>query len=168
MLMRYQHLCKSPAIEVYGDCRLLLPWLRVSGRFFCNPELKNCWHGRPGIEPTTLYLCQVPMASQPLWPHRPKTRSESFAQCKFANISLPNQVCQPSTKNEREVSMNSILNLSLISMAITTPDSNLHGNYKVRGTVARESSKERKRGLRDTVNIIPKNRTENDNYLVYV
>jgi len=22
--------------------------------FFCNPELKNCWHGRPGIEPTTL------------------------------------------------------------------------------------------------------------------
>jgi len=23
---------------------------------FCNPGLKNCWHGRPGIEPTTLDL----------------------------------------------------------------------------------------------------------------
>jgi len=21
--------------------------------FFCNPGLKNCWHGRPGMEPTT-------------------------------------------------------------------------------------------------------------------
>jgi len=24
--------------------------------FFCNPELKNCWHGWPGIEPTTTTL----------------------------------------------------------------------------------------------------------------
>jgi len=48
-----QHHCKSPAIEVYGNCR---SWLRVRCWFFCNPELKNCWHGRPGIEPTTLDL----------------------------------------------------------------------------------------------------------------
>jgi len=24
--------------------------------FFCDPGLKNCWHGLLGIEPTTLYL----------------------------------------------------------------------------------------------------------------
>jgi len=24
--------------------------------FFCNLGLKNCWHGQPGIEPTTLDL----------------------------------------------------------------------------------------------------------------
>jgi len=24
--------------------------------FFCNPGLKNCWHGWPGIEPPTLDL----------------------------------------------------------------------------------------------------------------
>jgi len=24
--------------------------------FFCNPGLKNCWHGWPGIEPTTITL----------------------------------------------------------------------------------------------------------------
>jgi len=34
MLMRDQHLYKSPAIDVYGHCRLLLPWLRVSCWFF--------------------------------------------------------------------------------------------------------------------------------------
>jgi len=36
--MRDQHLYKSPTIEVYGHCRLLLPWLRVPGWFFCNPR----------------------------------------------------------------------------------------------------------------------------------
>jgi len=29
-----QHLFKSPAKEVYGHCRLLLPWLRVPSLFF--------------------------------------------------------------------------------------------------------------------------------------
>jgi len=24
--------------------------------FFCNPGLQNCWHGQPGIEPTTTTL----------------------------------------------------------------------------------------------------------------
>jgi len=33
MLMRDQHLYKSPA-DVYGHCRLLLPWLRVPCWFF--------------------------------------------------------------------------------------------------------------------------------------
>jgi len=28
--------------------------------FFCNPGLKNCWHGQLGIEPTTLDLCSQP------------------------------------------------------------------------------------------------------------
>jgi len=56
MLICNQHLYKSPAIEVYGHCRLLLPWLRVPCWFFCNQGLKNCWHGRPGIEPTTTTL----------------------------------------------------------------------------------------------------------------
>jgi len=32
---------------------------------FCNPGLKNCWHGGLGIEPTTLDLSQVTMTSQP-------------------------------------------------------------------------------------------------------
>jgi len=32
--MHDQHLNKSPAIEVYGHCRLQLPWLRVPGWFF--------------------------------------------------------------------------------------------------------------------------------------
>jgi len=41
-------------------CRLLLPWLRVPYWFFLQSWLKNCWHGRPGIEPTTLVRC--------LWP----------------------------------------------------------------------------------------------------
>jgi len=50
-------LYKSPAIEVYGHCRLQLPWLRVTCWFFCNSELKNCWHGRLGIESTTFDIC---------------------------------------------------------------------------------------------------------------
>jgi len=39
--------------------------------YFCNPGLKICWHGRPGIEPFTIDLSssQVPMASQPWRPH---------------------------------------------------------------------------------------------------
>jgi len=53
MLMHNQHLYTSLAIEVYGHCRLLLPWMRVPSWFFCNPGLKNCWHGRLGVEPTT-------------------------------------------------------------------------------------------------------------------
>jgi len=32
--MRNQHLNQSPDIEVYGHCRLLLPWLSVPGWFF--------------------------------------------------------------------------------------------------------------------------------------
>jgi len=57
MLMGNQHLYKSPAIEVYGSCRLLPPWLRVPSWFyFFNPGLKNCWLGWPGIEPITLDL----------------------------------------------------------------------------------------------------------------
>jgi len=41
--------------------------------FFCNSGLKNCWHGWPGIEPTTttldlIVLSQVPMTSQPQQP----------------------------------------------------------------------------------------------------
>jgi len=53
--MRDQHLFKSPAIEVYGHCRLLYypGWEWVPCWFFCNLGLKNCW---PGIEPTTLDL----------------------------------------------------------------------------------------------------------------
>jgi len=51
--MHDQHLYKIPAIEVYGHCRLLLPWQRVPYFWFCcNPGLKNCWHGWPGIELT--------------------------------------------------------------------------------------------------------------------
>jgi len=42
--MHDQDLYKSPAIEVYGHCRLLLPWLRVD--FVCNPGLKNWWLSR--------------------------------------------------------------------------------------------------------------------------
>jgi len=53
--MRDKHLYKSPAIEVYGNCRLLLSWLGVSCWFFCNPGVKNFWDG-PRIEPTTLDL----------------------------------------------------------------------------------------------------------------
>jgi len=34
----------------YPDWECLVDW-------FCNPVLKNCWHGRPGIELTTLDLC---------------------------------------------------------------------------------------------------------------
>jgi len=56
MMMSDQYLYKSPALEVYGHCRLLLPWLRVPYWFFCNSGLKNCWHELPGIEPTTLDL----------------------------------------------------------------------------------------------------------------
>jgi len=57
MLMRDQRLYKSLAIEVYGHCRLLLPWKRVPcWFFFFNPGLKDRWHGWPGIEPTTLDL----------------------------------------------------------------------------------------------------------------
>jgi len=55
MLMRNQHLYKSPAIEVYGRCRLLLPWLRVPC-WFLQSKLKNCGHGQLGIEPTILDL----------------------------------------------------------------------------------------------------------------
>jgi len=54
--MNHNNQYKSPAIKVYGYCRWLLPWLRVPCWFFCNPALKNCWHGWPGIEPTTLDL----------------------------------------------------------------------------------------------------------------
>jgi len=64
MFIRDQHLHKSPAIEVYGHCRLPLPWLRVHCWFFCNPGLKNCWHRRKGIEPTTLDLNSL----RSLWP----------------------------------------------------------------------------------------------------
>jgi len=46
----------TSAIEVYCHWRLRLPWLRVPLLIFCNLELKNCSHGRPGIEPTTLDL----------------------------------------------------------------------------------------------------------------
>jgi len=59
-----QHLYKSPTIEVYGHCRLLLPRLRVNCLFFCNLRLKNCRHGQLWIEPTTLDL-----SSQPWLPH---------------------------------------------------------------------------------------------------
>jgi len=52
--MHDQHFYKSPAIEVYGHCRLLLPKLRVPCWFFSQSGIENCWHGRPGIEPTTL------------------------------------------------------------------------------------------------------------------
>jgi len=31
----------------------MVTWLQVPSWFFCNPELKNCWHGLLGIEPTT-------------------------------------------------------------------------------------------------------------------
>jgi len=31
--------------HVYGHCRLVLPWLVVPCWLFCNPGLKNCWHG---------------------------------------------------------------------------------------------------------------------------
>jgi len=55
--MHNQHLYKSCTKEVYGHCRFLLPWLSVPSLFFCNPELKNCWSGWPGIGPTTLDLC---------------------------------------------------------------------------------------------------------------
>jgi len=44
--MRDHYLYKSPAIEVYGHSRFLLPWLRVPSSFFSNPGLKNCRHGR--------------------------------------------------------------------------------------------------------------------------
>jgi len=39
---------KSPAIETYGKCRLLFPWLRVPS-----------WYLKTGVEPTTLYLCEL-------------------------------------------------------------------------------------------------------------
>jgi len=54
--MRNQNLYKSPDIEVYGHCRLLLPWLRVPNWFFLQSGVENCWHGRLGIKPTTLDL----------------------------------------------------------------------------------------------------------------
>jgi len=44
--MRNQQLYNSPAIDVYGLCRLRLPWLIVPCWFFCNPGLKNCNHGK--------------------------------------------------------------------------------------------------------------------------
>jgi len=55
------HPYKSPAIEVvtadyyYPDWECLVD-------FFFNPRLKNCWHGRPEIEPTTLDLSSQPGA----------------------------------------------------------------------------------------------------------
>jgi len=53
MLKCDQHLYQSSAIEVYGQCRLVLPWLRVPCWFFLQwGSLKvAAW---PEIEPTTL------------------------------------------------------------------------------------------------------------------
>jgi len=50
--MRDQQLYKSPAIEVHGHCRLLLPWLRVPCWFFLQSGVEKLL----GIEPTTLDL----------------------------------------------------------------------------------------------------------------
>jgi len=57
--------------HVYGQCRILLPWLREP--FFCNPGLKNCWFGLRW-EPTTLDLKSgtfklIPPVSWPLATH---------------------------------------------------------------------------------------------------
>jgi len=66
MLMRNQHLHMSPVIEVFMvTADYYYPDWECLVDFLCNPGLKNCWHGQPGIEPTTLDLSQVPMTSQP-------------------------------------------------------------------------------------------------------
>jgi len=43
--MRNQHLDKSPAIEVYGHCRLLLPWPSVSCWFFLQSRVEKLLAG---------------------------------------------------------------------------------------------------------------------------
>jgi len=56
MLMRDQHLYKSPSIDVMATADYYYPDWECLVDFFCNPGLKNCWHGWPGIEPTTTTL----------------------------------------------------------------------------------------------------------------
>jgi len=57
MLMRDQHLYKSPAIEVCGHFTdSYYPDWEYLVNFFFNTGLKHCWHGQLGIEPTTLDL----------------------------------------------------------------------------------------------------------------
>jgi len=58
---RWTPLPESRHRSLCGDCRLLLPWLRVPLWFFCNPGLKYCWHGR-GFELTTLDLIVLSQA----------------------------------------------------------------------------------------------------------
>jgi len=61
LFMRNQRLYKSPAIEVYGRCRLLLSWLRVPSWFFWNGDwTHNLW--------SLFSVRYVPLTSQPWRP----------------------------------------------------------------------------------------------------
>jgi len=71
MLMHDQHLYKNPTIEVYGHCRLLLPWLRVPCWFFLQSRVEKWVAGWLGIEPATTDLSsQLGFSSIP-WPTSP-------------------------------------------------------------------------------------------------
>jgi len=75
---------KSPSIEVYGHCRLLLPNLRVPSSFFGNQRLKNCWHvqgycTRDGPWPDqSLLLTQENKRPTRLWPRYFLTRPKDI------------------------------------------------------------------------------------------
>jgi len=55
MLMPKQHLYKSHTIEIYGHCRSLLPWPRLSCWFFLQSRVEKLLE-LSGIEPKTFDL----------------------------------------------------------------------------------------------------------------
>jgi len=63
------HLYKSPSVEVFGRCRLLLPWLREPCWFFLQSGVEKLQARVAWIEPTTLDLrCIWPLSHcDPLW-----------------------------------------------------------------------------------------------------
>jgi len=82
MSMQDQHLYKSPAVEVYGHYKFLLPWLRVpSWLFFAMRGWKIAGMGCLGLnpQPQIFVLSQVPMTSQTSkssnWEQRFKVRT---------------------------------------------------------------------------------------------
>jgi len=69
---------------------------------FCDPGLKNCWHGWPGVEPTTLDLCsQSPGAYDLSAAAQPKLKGQDDVEIMCHNFSTlmllqrepPKKVC---------------------------------------------------------------------------